>query len=87
MIGAEIIVWTLIAYTAIGVLFGVYFAAAGISKLDDAAKGTGPGFRLIIFPGTVAFWPLLLFRLVKKTHRPVEKNAHRNAVRSGVEIR
>jgi hypothetical protein len=69
------------------VLFGAYCAAVGISRLDDAAKGTGPGFRLIIFPGTVAFWPLLLFRLVKGTHRPAEKNAHRNAARSGVEIR
>jgi hypothetical protein len=87
MLVAEIIVWALLTYAAAGVLFAVYFALSGVTKLDDAAKGTGPGFRLIIFPGAAAFWPLLLFRLVKGTHRPAEKNAHRNAAGSGVEMR
>jgi len=83
MLIAQIIVWTFIGYAAAGVLFGVYFAIAGAPRLDESAKGTGPGFRLVIFPGTVAFWPLLLSRLLMGKHRPVEKNAHRDSAEAG----
>jgi hypothetical protein len=79
MLAAEIIVWTFIAYVAAGVLFGVYFVVAGAPRLDASAKGSGLGFRLIILPGTVAFSPLLIFRLAKGKSRPVESNSHRES--------
>lgn len=79
MIFAEIIVYTAFVYTGLGVLFAVWFVASGITKLDDSAKGTSPGFRFIIFFGAVAFWILLLWRVAKSKQRPVEKNAHRLA--------
>lgn len=85
MLIAQIIVWTFIGYAAAGMVFGVYFVVAGAKRTDPAAKASGMGFRFIIFPGTVALWPLLLLRLVKGTHRPEERNAHRNAVREGNE--
>ncbi len=77
MIFAEIIVYAVGIYLLLGVLFAVWFAISGITKLDDSAKETGFGFRLIIFFGAVALWILLVWRLAKGEKRPIENNAHR----------
>jgi len=77
MIFAEIIVYAAGIYLLIGVLFAVWFAARGITKLDEAAKDTSFGFRFIIFFGAVAFWILLAWRAAKGEKRPKEKTAHR----------
>jgi hypothetical protein len=66
MLWAEIIVYSVFAYLAIGLLFAVWFVAFGVTKLDDSAKGTSFGFRLIIFFGAAAFWAFLAWRLLKK---------------------
>ena len=57
---AEWLVNVLTAYGALGALFAVAFVTKGISRVDPAAMGSGAGFRLIVFPGTAALWPLLL---------------------------
>lgn len=49
-------------YAAIGVVHGVAFVARGVTRLDANAVGTGWGFRALIFPGSVLFWPLLAGR-------------------------
>ena len=77
MLLAEIIVYTVFIYLAIGVLFAFWFAAFGITKFDESAKETSIGFRLIIFFGAIPFWFLLAKRIIKGEKRPTEKNAHR----------
>jgi hypothetical protein len=77
MLWAEIIVYAAGVYLGLGILFAFWFAVRGVALLDDAALGTGAGFRLIIFFGAAALWPLLARRLLKGEKRPVEKNAHR----------
>lgn len=77
MLWAEIIVYSTFVYLAIGVLFALWFIAFGITKLDDSAKGTSVGFRLLIFFGAIPFWILLAWRLFKGEKRPMEQNAHR----------
>lgn len=77
MIWAEIIVYAAFVYLGLGILFAVWFAAFGVTKLDDSAKETSLGFRFIIFFGAVAFWFLLAWRLAKGEKRPLENNAHR----------
>lgn len=77
MVWAEIIVYAAFVYLGLGVLFAVWFAAFGVTKLDDSARGTSVGFRFIIFFGAVAFWVLLARRIAKGAKRPMEKNAHR----------
>lgn len=67
------------AYAALGLLFAVAFVARGIESLDPGALGSGWGFRLMVFPGVVAFWPLFLRRWIAGTALPVETNAHRRA--------
>lgn len=47
-------------YLIIGVVFAIFFLSRGIEKVDTAAHGSGLGFRLIILPGTIALWPVLL---------------------------
>jgi hypothetical protein len=43
-----------------GFIFAVIFIVKGVDKLDEGARGSSFGFRIIIIPGTVIFWPLLL---------------------------
>jgi hypothetical protein len=62
MLAAELFVSALFVYLLAGVLFAVAFLARGAGRIDPAAQGTGLGFRLIIGPGVVALWPLLLLR-------------------------
>ena len=58
-------VYALQGYTLVGVLFAVPFVVKGAGRLDpDAARGTW-GFRVLIFPGTVALWPWLLLRWMR----------------------
>lgn len=47
-------------YAAAGVLFALPFLAWGLPRIDPAARGSSLAFRLIILPGTVALWPVLL---------------------------
>lgn len=69
-------------YAALGVAFAIAFVIFGVGKIDPAAKGTSLLFRLLILPGTVALWPLLVKRwLGGQAHPPREKNPHRQVVR------
>ncbi len=52
-------------YLVLGFFFAVTFITRGITKTDEAAKGSGWGFRIIILPGVVALWPLLLKKWLK----------------------
>lgn len=47
-------------YLLIGFLFAVPFVVKGVTKMDEGAHGSSWGFRLIIVPGTIVFWPFLL---------------------------
>ena len=62
---AESFVGLLSVYGLFGLLFGVCFVTVGVSRLDPMARGTGPGFRLLILPGVAALWPLLLYRWLR----------------------
>ena len=66
MIAAETIAGVLGAYAALGFAFAIAFVARGIRSVDPVAKGSSIGFRLIVFPGVVALWPLLLRVWVRK---------------------
>jgi hypothetical protein len=47
-------------YAAAGLLFALPFLAWGLPRIDTAARGTSLAFRLIILPGAIALWPVLL---------------------------
>ena len=75
---AVLFVDALSLYVALGVVFTVAFVFVGVKRIDSQAVGTGLGFRVLIFPGSVAFWPLLLRRWARGiVEPPLERNPHR----------
>ncbi len=72
------LVFLFYAYAAAGFLFALAFVARGAQKVDRQAVGAGLAFRCLIFPGALAFWPLLLRRWLHATGEPPEeRNPHR----------
>lgn len=51
----------LIAYAALGAAVALVFLAAGIERVDPAARGAY-AFRPLLLPGLVLLWPLVLWR-------------------------
>jgi hypothetical protein len=52
----------LLAYLLIGCIVGVPFVAVGVGRVDASAHGASLGFRLLILPGVVALWPLIVVK-------------------------
>ena len=72
MIVVNIILILVEVYLALGLLFSIPFVIKGVTMIDpDGAKGTKWGFRMIIVPGTIIFWPVLLKKWinVKKNYK------------------
>ena len=68
------------AYLACGLVFAIPFALVGVKKIDPHAAHGSWGFRLLVIPGTMAFWPLLLRRWLGGVEKPPEeRSAHRRA--------
>jgi hypothetical protein len=85
MFFAQLIIAALGVYLGCGVVFAPLFLLRGAARMDPHARGGTWGFRLMILPGVVFLWPLLLRRwLGGAQHPPAERNAHRcAAARSG----
>ena len=67
MILIQIILWAMAIYFLIGLVFGLYFLFAGAPKIDPLIKDSKWSLRLLLFPGAVATWVLLLPKLFKRT--------------------
>jgi hypothetical protein len=72
-------------YLVCGLVFAIPFALVGVKRIDPHAAHGSWAFRLLIIPGTMALWPLLLRRWATGSEEPPEEcNAHRRAARKGV---
>jgi len=49
-----------VIYLFAGLAFAIPFVIKGVTQIDEGAKGSKWGFRLIIIPGSIVFWPVLL---------------------------
>jgi TM2 domain-containing membrane protein YozV len=65
MITVTVMLLVVSVYLAIGLLFALPFVIKGVTKIDEGAAGSGWGFRLIIIPGVIVFWPVLLKKWIK----------------------
>lgn len=84
---AAVFLISLGVYLACGVMFAVPFVLSGVKKIDPHAAHGSWGFRLLVIPGTMAFWPLLLGRWMKGiTPPPVEHSAHHLAEANQSEV-
>lgn len=84
MTAAEGIVMALQVWVWIGAAVALVFLTVGIDRIDEDARGAYP-FRVLLVPGVLLIWPLILWRwAVLETgrdrplarHRPPRK-AHR----------
>ena len=62
---ARILVAVAGVYVVAGLGFGVLFVLRGAARLEPAARDATPAFRLLVFPGAVTLWPVLLLRLLR----------------------
>ena len=70
---AILVVDALHLYGIAGLVFAIAFVTTGVKRIDSQAIGTGVGFRVLIFPGAAALWPLLLRRWMSRTGEPPEE--------------
>lgn len=52
-------------YFVLGILVALYMVFFGATKLDPLMKETKKAVRVLLFPGIVATWPLLLVKFLK----------------------
>jgi hypothetical protein len=77
----QIILITSGLYAGLGAAFALVFVTVGVKAVDSTAKGGSWVFRLIILPGVMVFWPLMLYRWIRRTQQPpTERTAHRRPV-------
>jgi hypothetical protein len=67
---AHVTLWMAAAYVAIGVLVGLPFIVIGLGRIDPAAKAAPWTFRILVLPGVVALWPLLMRRWLTSRDTP-----------------
>jgi len=66
----EIILIVVGIYLLLGVLFVIPFLLKGLTKVDEGTHGSTIGFKIIIIPGVIVFWPVLLSKWMKnRNHR------------------
>ena len=58
----ELLVTVLGWYLSIGLVAAGYLVLAGLSKIDHAVTTGTLWFRVIVFPGLVALWPVMLIK-------------------------
>ena len=52
-------------YVLIGLIVGVAFVLRGVSRVDAAAADSPFVFRVVILPGCVGLWPVVLWKWIK----------------------
>jgi hypothetical protein len=58
------------AYALIGIVFACAFVLRGAARIDHAAAAAPWSFKLLIFPGAAALWPLLAMKWLRASHTP-----------------
>ena len=70
-------------YLSSGLVFAIPFVLVGVGRVDPHAAHGSWGFRVLIIPGTMCFWPLLARRWLRGIAHPLgERNAHRCATKA-----
>jgi hypothetical protein len=68
-------------YLLLGFLFAVPFAFRGAKVIDPSAVEGTRGFKFLVIPGAMVFWPMLMKRWMKKAGPPEERSAHREGAK------
>ena len=70
---AETLVLAIGVYVALGLLVGLIYMFGGAGRIDPAAKGKGLPLRarILILPGIMGLWPIMLTKLFVQKEPPV----------------
>ena len=63
---AQLLVQSVTIYVGVGAAFAVVFLWQWVGLLDSAAEHGTWGFRVLVFPGVAALWPLFVVRLIRR---------------------
>lgn len=63
----DVFLIALLVYVILGLLFAVFFYVKGAARIDEGTQDTPWHFKVIIFPGVVLFWSVLLVKFLKST--------------------
>lgn len=69
----QILLIIALIYLISGVLFVIPFLIKGLTKVDEGAHGGSIGFKLIIIPGVIVFWPILLKKWIRENAAEARK--------------
>jgi len=56
----------LVIYLVIGLVFSIFFFFMGAARLDPLVKNSSWSVRLILLPGAIGLWIILLVKLFRK---------------------
>jgi hypothetical protein len=70
----EVLIIIVLIYLLLGVFFVVPFLLKGLTKIDKGAHGGTIGFKIIIIPGVIVFWPILLNKWIKANATEAQKH-------------
>ena len=68
---AEGFLAVLAVYLAVGALFAMVIALTGLARIDAGARDMPWSTRLLILPGLVALWPMMLVKCLRQKAPPV----------------
>lgn len=74
----ESLVTIFYGYAALGTLFGIYFVIWGAARIDDEAHDLPLLLRFLLWPGSVALWPVLLLK-VWRAKAVVAESSHQSS--------
>jgi hypothetical protein len=83
MMAADLLI-VLGAYMACGLIFALPFVLFGAGLIDPHATHGSWGFRIMIIPGAIALWPLLLRRWISGAKVPPEERSAHRIPQSGI---
>lgn len=64
LFAADLVLGLLAAYLAVGLLVAVALLLGGLRRIDTAAAAAPMRVKLLLVPGMVALWPLMLRRVL-----------------------
>lgn len=60
-----IILFFFYAYILIGLIVGLWFIFKGVQKVDEGMENAKLLMRLILLPGSIGLWPILLVKYIR----------------------
>ena len=66
MIFAKVLIYLFAAYLIIGFFFSFTFAFKEAAKLDRDVKESSIWLKLLLMPGAIVLWPVLLVKWIKR---------------------